>query len=373
MAILLKNRLLQAAKLPARQLKGHRQFATSHTEGSTHEERIEAPAQRSVRRQALEHPASAAPLHGRTAGGRTVRIAALQPEADQDLQRVAADYNKKQGLKPPSHTGYAEVDEAKAMQLADAYDRMEHNPKDPAVKKAYDALVRQVKLRWDHAKSAGYTMEPWKGEGQPYYSSKEMVDDVRRHHHLYFFQGGDLPTDHPMAHKEDGEDLTANDKFRAIHDLYGHAKGGYQFGPRGEQNAYLAHRDMFDEDAIPALTNETVHQNSYVNYGPHMRDENGQLRRKGDPKWLEPHRRPYAEQKAGVLPEKSAPKTSAKEPSEPSLAYRDGYATGRADYVLGRFSDLQRGPVPPPGYARAYRKGYTEGWQAAKQERVPQI
>lgn len=281
----MKAKLLQALK------RAHR------APRNRYEEDHKTSAAQEGRRQALR-----APLPSRAGGRRGLRHAAVQPESDAELQRIAAEYNQKQGLNPPSHTDYVHVDEALAMKIADAYEAMEHNPQDPRVRKAYDAFIREVKLQWDHLEDAGYVLEPWKKEGQPYQSSREMVDDVRKNHHLYFFQGGDMPADHPLI-VTDESGLSANDKFRAVHDIFGHAKGGYQFGPRGEENAYRAHRDMFTPDAIRALRNETE-QNAWVNFFKHMRDENGQLIRQGDPRWLHPTQRPYAEQKAGILPER---------------------------------------------------------------------
>jgi hypothetical protein len=72
--------------------------------------------------------------------------------------------------------------------------------------------------------------------------------------------------DHPMlAPTDDPKAPVVNDMFRAVHDYFGHAKEGYEFDPRGKYNAYLAHSKMFSKAAIPALTAETMGQNSWVN------------------------------------------------------------------------------------------------------------
>lgn len=235
-------------------------------------------------------------------GGRGNRSETLQPSRNEQLHEVSSEYNREHGLPEPSHYSYAKVDENQAKAVADAYEQLVHDPNDPRVQKSYAALIRQVEDQWQHAIDSGFKFEPWNREGQPYRNSKEMVDDVEKNHHLYFFQGGDMPSDHPLATIDPRNGLTYNDKFRAIHDFYGHAKGGYQFGPRGEENAYLAHREMFDNDAIPALTTETKGQNSWVNYGEHMRDSEGNVIRPGQPGYISQADRPYAEQKAGILP-----------------------------------------------------------------------
>lgn len=259
------------------------------------------------RRAAAEGSSSQSPLSGSARGGRSVRNAAVSPSGNEEVQRSAEAYNQKQGLKPPTSNTYAALDLGQAKQMADAYEALEHNPSDPKVQRAYQALVKEVKAQWDHATASGYVMEPWKSEGQPYYSSKEMMDDVRQNHHLWFFTGGDMPSDHPLAAQDRDTGLTYNDKFRAVHDLYGHAKGGYEFGPRGEHNAWLGHRQMFSDEAADALTSETAGQNNFVNTGKHLRDANGNIPKKGEPGYIHPSERPYADQKAGLIDRKYWP------------------------------------------------------------------
>jgi hypothetical protein len=59
-----------------------------------------------------------------------------------------------------------------------------------------------------------------------------------------------------------------NDRFRAVHDVFGHAATGRGFSRHGEEAAFLSHRQMFSKRALPALASETRGQNSYLNYGP---------------------------------------------------------------------------------------------------------
>lgn len=271
------------------------------TEGARYETVTAATsrASRSDRESCPGQPSRASHPGGGFRGSR-LHQAAFQPTPNEDVKRLAASYNQKAGLKPPTWSGYAPVDEEKAKKLADAYEALEHRPNDPAVKRSYDALVRQVKAQWDHAKAAGYVLEPWNREGQPYDSSDDMMNDVRQNKHLWYFTGGDMPADHPLAKEDSESGETYNNMFRGIHDLYGHAKGGYQFGPRGEHNAWLAHCEMFDEEAQPAMTTESAAQNSTVNYSKRLRDKNGNIPKKGEPGYVPPSERPFAEQKAGL-------------------------------------------------------------------------
>lgn len=99
-----------------------------------------------------------------------------------------------------------------------------------------------------------------------YKTSKHMVDDVHKNHHLAVFNGGD---DHTHLGAIDGSKLTGNHMFRAVHDYYGHALHGNQFGPKGEEVAWNIHHQMYSPTAKLAVTAETRGQNSQVNYTTH--------------------------------------------------------------------------------------------------------
>ncbi|MEY3670180.1 MAG: hypothetical protein RL258_1576, partial [Pseudomonadota bacterium] len=110
------------------------------------------------------------------------------------------------------------------------------------------------------------------GEGN-YTDSKDMLRDVYGNRHLYVFQGGDP---HPFLNQVDPvTGLNDNEKFRAVHDFFGHAIHGNQFGPKGEETAWLAHSQMYSPLARLAMSTETRGQNSVVNYTP----LNAQLKR----------------------------------------------------------------------------------------------
>jgi hypothetical protein len=103
------------------------------------------------------------------------------------------------------------------------------------------------------------------GEGS-YSSSKEMLKDVYGNKHLYVYQGGDP---HDFLNAVDPQTkLNTNEMFRAVHDFYGHAVHGNQFGAKGEEIAYGAHSQMFSPLARIAMASETRGQNSFVNYTP---------------------------------------------------------------------------------------------------------
>ena len=236
-------------------------------------------------------------------GAKYMPLYARERQPNEDVDRLASAYTASQGINKPAHAGLAPVDTGLSKRVADAYEAMKHNPESPKTKAAYEALKTETKAQWDAAEKAGYKFEPWTKPGQPYANSAEMAADVRDNKHLYYFPGGDIPKDHPLADVDPKTGETYNNIFRAVHDLFGHAKNDYEFGPRGEENAFLAHSRMYSDKAVPALLSETKGQNSWVNFGPHLRDENGNVPVRGETGYVPPTERPFAEQKAGLLPD----------------------------------------------------------------------
>lgn len=232
-----------------------------------------------------------------------------------EVRKVAKDYMRDAGITLEPHSDNFPVREKLATQIADAYENGLHKPADPRVKRAFDAFAKESADQWNHIVASGVQMERWNGEGQPYKNSAEMQADVRDNKHLWFFPTdagfgpGHGPSDvetHPRLQPSgvtlDGRELTVSDVFRAVHDYFGHAKEGYEFGPRGEYNAYLAHSRMFSDEARPAMAAETLGQNSWVNFGKHLRDESGHVPTRGEPGYVPLTQRPFAEQKSILLP-----------------------------------------------------------------------
>lgn len=94
-----------------------------------------------------------------------------------------------------------------------------------------------------------------------------------------------------------GKSLVINDVFRFVHDFFGHTERGNSFGPIGEENAWDVHARIYTPLARRAMTTETRGQNSWVNFGAHLRDENGNIKN------ILLKDRPFADQKLGLLPE----------------------------------------------------------------------
>lgn len=220
----------------------------------------------------------------------------LPQEAPTSLspEEAAKSYAASKGLTYQAHEP-VKVNKEFAKNVAQAYDQLKHDPNDPAVKKAYDALRSEVSEQFQHiTKQGGLKVEPWTKEGQPYTDSKAMMADVRKNNHLFYFPtasgfGDAEVADHPLL-QPGKSGLPANDELRIVHDYLAHAAGGHGFGPNGEENAFIEHAKLLSPEARKALATETRGQNSWVNFHANHED-------------LPQGQRPFATQKAGLLPD----------------------------------------------------------------------
>lgn len=223
------------------------------------------------------------------------------------------------------------LDKEKGRLTGAAFDKMKHDPDHPEVKAAYDALKREIADQYDHLVSRGVKFSRWTKEGQPYKDSKEMRADAVNNRHLHYFptEGGFGSTEakpddpgrtHPLNEDAPGHPpgTKYNDLFRAVHDYYGHAVHGHQFGPQGEVRAWHEHARMLSPLARKALTTETHGQNSWVNFGPH------------NPQALKPTERPFADQKANILSDHETLKPETPE----KLSARGGAGEGELHQLI---------------------------------------
>lgn len=222
------------------------------------------------------------------------------PRITQEAAEYHATNKDRFGLDLPFGGPGPKFDPDLSRRTAVAFEKARHLPMHPKVKAAYDALKNETKAQYDFLVSKGVKFEPWHHEGQPYANSAEMAADARDNKHLHYFPtvsgfGQEDQSDHPLYADVPGMPGTKyNDLFRAVHDYFGHARMGNQFGPKGELAAWGEHARMYSPLARAALTAETHGQNSWVNFGPHSH--------------LPVTQRPYAEQKATVLPKNVVPK-----------------------------------------------------------------
>ena len=174
-----------------------------------------------------------------------------------------------------------------------------------------------------------------------------------------------------------GKPLLVNDVFRFVHDFFGHTERGNSFGPVGEENAFDVHARMFSKEARRAMTTETRGQTSWVNFGKHLRNEKGEIIKKGEPGYISPTERPFAQQKIGLLPEEFStfPEQRAAEEGVKVKPTEDTYRVSinqdaLKQIVAKNIEEKQKNPLissketldsnerilndKPPKYSRAY-------------------
>jgi len=245
-----------------------------------------------------------------------------------DPLAVARSYMAARGVPFDESASTLVPDPAKSRETAALYEKMKHSPNNPKVRRAYAALARETKAQFLHAKANGMVFEPWTRGGQPYTDSDHMRADVRENGHLHYFptddgfgaDGKDF-SDHPLYQTDPETGLKYNDMFRAVHDYFAHAVHPHQFGPKGEMRAWHEHAKMFSPLARLAMTAETHGQNSWVNFGPHSH--------------LPVKDRPYADQKATLMPVTQHPVKLARPAEKPG--------------IFGRFKAMFGGTKPPEG------------------------
>lgn len=220
------------------------------------------------------------------------------------VNAAAEEYARRAGIDLKRQRSYAEANPRRGRYIAQAYERMPHDPTDPRVAGSYQALADETMAQWQAMLDSGAKIDFLKpGMPDPYPGGpRDALADLRANNHLSVFpteQGfgsreasaANNPMLAPTGINHGGHDMLVNDAFRAVHDYFGHGMEGANFGARGEENAWQAHKRLFSPDAVPALTTETRGQNSWVNFGPY-----------GDANKADPRNTIYADQKAGLLP-----------------------------------------------------------------------
>lgn len=224
------------------------------------------------------------------------------------VAKVAADYMAARGLAYAPPNTYASVDPERATRIAQAYEAMKHDPQNPEVMAAYEAMIEETIAQYQAALDAGLRVDfiDFEKQGDPYEESPRMVtDDINDNNHMWVFSTRDGfgsddtfdPVDNPLLRETQfmisGQVALVNDLFRVVHDYFGHVKEGVGFRASGEENAWRAHSAMYSPLARRAMTSETRGQNSWVNYGPH--GEKNRTASSGETV--------FADQKVGLLPE----------------------------------------------------------------------
>lgn len=145
------------------------------------------------------------------------------------------------------------VEPAKRKRIADHY---EVQPLvDEKSKKAYDQLKSEVERQFEMLRELGITVEFV--DYDPYDGFHSMRKDVVDNKRLKVMKTS-VTGSHPYW------DDDTNDKFRAVHDVFGHLATGRGFDRHGEEAAYQAHKSMMPEAVHGVLAWETRGQNAFV-------------------------------------------------------------------------------------------------------------
>jgi len=166
----------------------------------------------------------------------------------------ARSFASKRGLDDP-HSGinYQAVRTHRGLvsDLAHEYDKLPAN--DPSAVHHFDAMRDEVNHQYDHLTHA-MGVKVHVTDHDPYRNVHELAHDVRNNKRIQVL-GTHATGGHPYF--SDSE----NDRFRAVHDVFGHLATGRDFDRHGEEAAYQAHARMFSHHARPALASETRGQN----------------------------------------------------------------------------------------------------------------
>lgn len=135
--------------------------------------------------------------------------------------------------------------------LGHEYDRLPMH--DPDADKHFYAMRNEVNQQFHHM-THNMGIKVHVTDHDPYKDVHELADDVRNNHQIKVL-GTHATGGHAFFSNEE------NDRFRAVHDLFGHLGTGRDFDRHGEEAAYQAHARMFSPQARGALASETRGQN----------------------------------------------------------------------------------------------------------------
>ena len=277
---------------------------------------------------------------GLAAGGTTVAIRALRREVPTKVgdawtarqlalgqrgvpavRQFITEYGESGELIPRASA----VDEQFKRRVADWFDQVRSAPDDPEVRRAYRAFADETRKQYEYLTDKGVQFE-FVDNPAPYKNSSEMMQDIAENNRLLVYKT-QADSFHPLLSPEE------NDMFRAVHDYFGHAGYGHQFGPLGEENAYRVHSAMFSPEARRAMATETRGQNSWVNTRPENKAKPGTV---------------YADQKVALMPEDMmGPYPSEVKMARPTsgvtnVEYKSSYQPGFTPGEFKRLSTIEK-------------------------------
>ena len=254
-------------------------------------------------------------IEGNTPPNTTLRVSSetgLSTHSDR-IRKVAQDYHKIMGYSDPEFKPAMVFNDEIGAIAADIFEQLPMFD-DNAIP-YYKKFIQETNMQYQTLLDAGMKFEVV--DGDPYTPNRaghqQMIADMENGTLKVLATESGFGNDatsklNPMLAESiytdvNGRVMLENDVFRAVHDTFGHGMRGNTFGPIGEYNAWLAHKEMYSPDARRVMTTETLGQNTFTNYGPHMRDAEGKLLSKADAGYIKPADRPFASQKVALMPE----------------------------------------------------------------------
>lgn len=185
-------------------------------------------------------------------------------EPNKNIIQGAQSYAHLMHLPDPHAQTYHHIttDKHNIVQVGRAYDALPEF--DRHAVGSFEALHHEVNSQYHHlTNTMGVNVQPV--DYDPYKNVHEMHQDLQNNKRLKVMKTA-VTGEHPFFSNDD------NDKFRAVHDAFGHAATGRSFDANGEEAAWTAHSKMFSHHALPALTSETRGQNASLHlngdFGP---------------------------------------------------------------------------------------------------------
>lgn len=153
---------------------------------------------------------------------------------------------------------------AKGEIVAETFEKLPDRGNDPEVKAAYDDFKAQTNEMWNYMtkpeKEGGLGIKidfAPNEKGNPYPTAAAQAEDLRENHHMTTQSGLGGEHSETMSTEE-------YDRFRAVHDVFGHAGSGAGFDRHGEYETYLVHQSMYTGAGARAMATEYHGSNTAI-------------------------------------------------------------------------------------------------------------
>lgn len=197
------------------------------------------------------------PLEYGPTGG-TARYGHVVPEAAAAADMFARQVGKKHDQTKLSNIQAKGSHYQLAVSVGKEFDRPRSLSR--SMRRSYRALEESVNKQYEHmttpTEKGGMGINVQVVSESPYTHPQDMHEDVTKNKTLRV-----LSTQATGGHGLWSDEQ--NDRFRAVHDMFGHLATARDFSPHGEEAAFASHAAMLPNRALRALTSETRAQNAY--------------------------------------------------------------------------------------------------------------